>query len=200
MRTMTFALLFVLLACVGTAGAQVTTGSLVGDVTNRGAVMPGVTVTVTNIETGFADTIVTDAEGRFSFKLAAGTYKVAASMQGFATQTVTAHVRPGESSSLHFDLHGPQPSEIGGTGTIGGTVKKKKDEGALSGASLEFVPVGGGDAATTTCDDKGTYVRDYLAPGTYDVTCRAKGYAPSTKRVTVEKDKKVHLDFELVTE
>ncbi len=53
-----------------------------------GAVLPGVTVTVTNTETGFAQTVVTDRAGRYrAALLPLGTYRLTAEIQGFKTFT-----------------------------------------------------------------------------------------------------------------
>jgi hypothetical protein len=198
MRSLIAALFFGL-AVAGGAGAQVTRGSIVGTVTNRGDLMSGVSVAATNIDTAVVRTTVTDTNGRFEFdSVPAGNYKIAASLEGFATKTVRARVVPGQSAPLNIDLSGPEPNATPTTGTVEGTVKSKKGETAISGASLDFVPVGGGDPAKATGNEQGKYVRDYLAPGTYDVTCTALGHTASTKRVTVVKDKTTQLNFELV--
>src|SRR5690606_36442460 len=61
--------------------------SIVGLVRDSsGAVIPGVSVTVTNRETGVARTVVTDAAGNYVVtSLVAGTYDVSAELSGFAT-------------------------------------------------------------------------------------------------------------------
>jgi hypothetical protein len=65
--------------------AQTNTGQISGIVRdNTGAVIPGVTVTVTNVNTGIARTAVTDTAGTFVVtNLPVGTYTVAAELQGF---------------------------------------------------------------------------------------------------------------------
>ena len=48
------------------AAAQGTNGTLTGTVTdNQGGVLPGVTVTVRNVETGTVRTVVTEADGQY---------------------------------------------------------------------------------------------------------------------------------------
>jgi hypothetical protein len=82
---------FVLLALVGLAPtcvfaqSQATNGSIEGTITDgSGAVLPGVTVTVTNVETGAARVVVTNENGLFRAPLLPlGTYKVTAELQGF---------------------------------------------------------------------------------------------------------------------
>src|SRR5690606_16806573 len=65
-------------------GLQTSIVGLVRD--SSGAVIPGVSVTVTNRETGVARTVVTDAAGNYLVtSLVAGTYDVSAELSGFAT-------------------------------------------------------------------------------------------------------------------
>ena len=70
------------------ASAQVTTADLVGRVADTsGAVLPGVTVTVTHTGTGLSRTQVTSATGDYAFTLLPiGTYEVRMELQGFGTQ------------------------------------------------------------------------------------------------------------------
>ena len=68
-----------------TADAQSTFGSMTGTVTDpSGAVVPGATVTVTNIHTQAVRTTVTAADGTFLLtNLDAGTYEITMSLTGF---------------------------------------------------------------------------------------------------------------------
>ncbi len=82
------------LLCLGTSrmvSAQVDTGSIVGMVTDQtGAVLPGVTVTVTNVSTRQTRTVVTGSDGRYQVPgLQPATYSVGAELSGF-----TSVVRP----------------------------------------------------------------------------------------------------------
>ncbi|HMC72286.1 MAG TPA: carboxypeptidase-like regulatory domain-containing protein, partial [Mycobacteriales bacterium] len=67
------------------AQSQASNGSIEGTITDAsGAVLPGVTVTVTNIDTGISQSVVTNEHGLFRAPLLPlGTYKVAAELQGF---------------------------------------------------------------------------------------------------------------------
>ena len=73
------------LAVPGTAGAQATTGTISGTVTDESkAILPGVTVVVRNTETGATRPLVTDERGGFrALNLAPGVYSVTAELQGF---------------------------------------------------------------------------------------------------------------------
>ncbi len=69
------------------ASAQFDTASVVGTVKdNTGAVVPGATVTLSNLDTGIAATRVSDENGNFEFMtVRIGRYKVTAELQGFST-------------------------------------------------------------------------------------------------------------------
>ena len=73
--------------CGGVIQAQVTTGTILGAVTDAsGAVVPGATVTIRNVETGISRTLTTDSAGRYTApQLALGRYDVTAEAAGFQT-------------------------------------------------------------------------------------------------------------------
>ena len=71
------------------ARADITRFDLAGVVTDAtGGVLPGVTVTVKNVDTGFTRSTVTDAEGRYSFNAVppTGKWTLTAELPGFGTQ------------------------------------------------------------------------------------------------------------------
>ena len=72
------------------AQSQATTGVIEGVVTDAsGAALPGVTVTLRNIETNYTQTLVTDSGGRYrGALLPLGRYEVTASLEGFASRVV----------------------------------------------------------------------------------------------------------------
>ena len=78
---------------VGTpALAQTSNSTLGGSVADStGALVPGVTITATNTETGIINTTLTNETGVYHFpSLQAGTYSLAASLPGFQTQVAKA--------------------------------------------------------------------------------------------------------------
>jgi hypothetical protein len=81
------------LLTAGIAWAQATAG-LAGRVTDEsGAVLPGVTVTVTQTDTGFARSVVTDGSGAWNApNLPLGPYRLEVSLQGFRTYVQTGIV------------------------------------------------------------------------------------------------------------
>src|SRR5437016_2449509 len=72
---------------VAIASAQDTTGTILGTITDAsGAVLPGVTITVKNVDTSQARTLVSDAAGRYRVPLLQpGRYEVTAQLSGFQT-------------------------------------------------------------------------------------------------------------------
>jgi hypothetical protein len=83
LRRLTFA---ALLLSATTSDAQTITGTITGIVKDSGGgVLPGATITMTQRETNRVATAVSDAEGRYtSAPLPLGTYRVEASLSGFA--------------------------------------------------------------------------------------------------------------------
>ncbi|HEV2985516.1 MAG TPA: carboxypeptidase-like regulatory domain-containing protein, partial [Vicinamibacterales bacterium] len=83
----------VIAACLLPAAlaAQAVTGTILGTITDTsGAAVPGATVTLTNINTGFTRTVVTDGNGEYTVpSLPTGKYKLAAELPGFKTASVS---------------------------------------------------------------------------------------------------------------
>jgi len=77
----------VLLPAAATAQARLTGADVQGTVRDEsGAVVPGVTITATNVETGLVRTAATAGDGRYVIPaLPPGTYRISAELQGFAT-------------------------------------------------------------------------------------------------------------------
>jgi len=77
----------------GVAWAQAT-AALAGRVTDEsGAVLPGVTVTLTQTDTAFTRTVATDATGAWTMpNLPTGPYRLEVSLQGFRTYVQTGIV------------------------------------------------------------------------------------------------------------
>jgi Carboxypeptidase regulatory-like domain len=80
-------LLLCLSLLTGIAAAQVTTGTIIGTVKDSGgAVLPGVSIKLTNTDTGVIRTVTTDEFGRYNApQLPLGGYEITAELAGFQT-------------------------------------------------------------------------------------------------------------------
>src|SRR5579871_1850264 len=94
--------------------AQAPVGSLTGTTHDTtGAVMPGVSITVTNKDTGLERKSTTSAEGIFSAaSLPAGNYTVKAAAASFRTLEVTAVVQAGQVTSVDLELQVGAEAEV----------------------------------------------------------------------------------------
>src|SRR6185295_10510546 len=89
LRFHVLALFFALLIASAPLGADITRFDLSGTITDvTGGVLPGVTVTLKNADTGFNRSTVTDTNGRYSFNAVppTGKWTLSAELQGFAPQ------------------------------------------------------------------------------------------------------------------
>jgi len=146
MRIRTIAALFgFVLAAVGVAFAQETTGAIRGRVVDvQGGAMPGVTVTAEGAQG--VKTAISDAEGRYNIPfLTPGTYTVRAELQGFKTVT-----QGGAVVGLGQTLEVPLKMEIGGitetVNVVGATtvvdVTSTTTGAVLDSDMLQRIPVG----------------------------------------------------------
>src|SRR2546426_1070451 len=86
-RQVSWKLLLCLSVLTGMAAAQVTTGSISGTVKDSGgAVLPGVSIKLTNTDTGVTRVVIADEVGRYNApQLSLGGYEIAAELPGFQT-------------------------------------------------------------------------------------------------------------------
>src|SRR5436309_2310839 len=90
MREFLFAARMLLCLVISThAFAQTSNATLGGTVSDAtGALIPGVTITATNIATGIVTTVTSNEAGAYQFaSLQTGTYRVSAELTGFQTRT-----------------------------------------------------------------------------------------------------------------
>jgi hypothetical protein len=103
------ATLFITLSIALTASAQsqITTATIEGTVTDpTGALVPGATVEIRNIETNISRNLTTDDEGRFrALQLTPGKYSVKVSKQGFASaEDPNVVLTVGQTAALSFPM------------------------------------------------------------------------------------------------
>jgi hypothetical protein len=99
--------LVLLFALVSSPGwAQFDTGTVLGVVRDpSGAVLPGATVTLLNIETGVVLTKATDERGAYEFfTVRAGDYRVTAELSGFSPQALAVKVEVGARQRVDVEL------------------------------------------------------------------------------------------------
>src|SRR5213592_866050 len=92
MRSFLAAMLAVCLVASMTAFGQSSNATLGGTVSDAtGALIPGVTITATNTQTGIVTTVLSNETGAYNFpSLQTGTYKVSAELPSFQTQVYSA--------------------------------------------------------------------------------------------------------------
>jgi hypothetical protein len=104
---------FALAVLPGIAGAQDFRGAIGGRITDEsGAVLPGVTVTVTHKDTNVSQNTITNESGTYSLLyLNPGTYTVDVELQGFKKMTRDVVVRLGDRLEIHFKMEVGQLAE-----------------------------------------------------------------------------------------
>src|SRR5215207_6236619 len=140
-------------------------GSLRGSVADStGAVLPGVTVVVTNVETKVMQTAVSDAEGRFTILyLNPGNYSVAAELSGFK-KFLSKETRVGIGDAARLDI-------VMQTGGVEETVQVVAETSLLNTVSgISGTTVDAKQIAELPLGDGTAYMLTRLAPGIMDTS------------------------------
>ncbi len=151
------------------ASAQVSNAVVTGIVTDaQGGILPGVTITVTNAESGVVRTIVTEENGRYRLGgIPPGRYNVTAELPGFATQEVkgiTLTIGLEYTKDLTMGVQGIQESiTVTGESPVVETTRTEV-AGVVTQQQIETLPF----------QDRGTLTLTLLLPGTGVDTTRAK--------------------------
>ena len=106
-KASTFAILFcVLLWAAGSSAQTAEQATIEGTVRDRtGALVPGVTITLTPVPTGTSRTVVTDASGTYRFEgLPPGEYSVQAVLSGFGSETGQVSAAAGQPRTFDVTL------------------------------------------------------------------------------------------------
>src|SRR5581483_5841640 len=133
MRTIYSLLVCLALAVPAAAQSQAANGAIEGTISDSsGGVLPGVTVTITNLDTGTERTVVTNEKGIYRAPLLPlGTYRVVAELQGFKKfEQTNVKVSVGETATVNAALAVGAVSE---TITVSGT-----DVPALESARIDI--------------------------------------------------------------
>src|SRR5712691_10469937 len=94
-------LVIVALPVVGFAQDSTMTGTATD---STGAVLPGVTVTATNIESGNTFVAVSDERGNFRLPVRIGNYRVTSELTGFTTVNRTLQILVGQTTVVNFQM------------------------------------------------------------------------------------------------
>ena len=127
--------LFMLSAAV--AHAQVTTADLIGTIRDTsGAIVPGVTVVLTNEATGVSRTVTTSAAGTYIFtSLQPGRYRLNAEIQGFRkVERTGVELQVNQRAAIDLELEVGLISE---TVTIAGTAPLLETQSSVLGTVIE---------------------------------------------------------------
>jgi hypothetical protein len=131
LRTLTVFILSVAMAASAAAQSTAINGTLEGTVKDeQGALLPGVTVTVANIDTGEQRVVVTNENGLYRAPLLSlGTYRVAAELQGFKKFEQTGvSLRAGQTAVINVTLS---------VGTLAETITVTADAPLIDLAKIE---------------------------------------------------------------
>ncbi len=173
--------------------AQAPVGSLTGTVhDSSGAVMPGVSVTITNKDTGLERQIATSAEGIFSAaSLPAGNYTVHTAAAGFRTLEQSATVQAGQNSTLDLELQIGAEAEV--ISVQGEAAQIDYDSHAIQGVitreRIQNLPLNGRNflqlamlepGVTASPNNVGQYNKQF------DVSIMGASSANNTVRMTVD--------------
>lgn len=151
-----FLVVVVAVLCLGIvvpAWAQSTnTGTVAGTVTDpSGAVLPGVSVTLSQISTSSSRTTVTNDAGKYFFaNVDPGQYNITLSKQGFATTKSQTEVKVGTATTLNLSLQvgtSTTTVEVQATGTELQTMNATVGN-TLDSVAIDNLPSMGRDAST----------------------------------------------------
>jgi hypothetical protein len=164
-------LLLSLVVLSSTSNAQVSTGTILGTAKDQtGAVLPGTTISVRNVETGVSRTATSGTGGEYRFPaLAAGNYEVQAELTGFQKGVRKGIVLTvGREAVVDFSLNvgdvaeqvtitGEAPLIETTTATVSGLVtpQQMRDIPLNSRSFLELVPLQTGAVFAEAADPSG---------------------------------------------
>jgi Carboxypeptidase regulatory-like domain len=136
-KTISLASIGVLFCCLqALPQSNASSGEIKGTITDAsGAVVPGATVTVTNTDTGFSRTAITDERGEYRILLLPpGVYEVRVELSGFAAQVRNAQVIIGQTLAIDFRLQVGTPDQ---TITVSGEPPIIETERATQSNTIE---------------------------------------------------------------
>lgn len=178
-----------------------TVGTIRGTVTDpTGAVIPGVTVTVTHVETGVSRTVQTNATGEYTIaNLPPGDYLVEATHTGFKrAEKETRLAAGGAEQVLNFALEIPQqPRTVTlDRGTLRGVLRDAAGK-PIAGARVMAVNQATGNQQVATTKQDGSYSIKKIPVGKYRITARAEGFKLVRKNIELKPNLVLDTNFDL---
>ena len=146
------------------ASAQIQNATFTGTVTDpSGAVIPGATVTITNVGTNLTATVDTDSGGLYrAAELPVGSYKIEVSASGFKTAVKTGlFLSAGTIARVDFSLEVGAKTEVVTVEALATLVQT--DDSRL------YETVGSGRVASLPLNGRNVYALIQLAPGAVNV-------------------------------
>ncbi len=162
-RSILLCALFALVLCSSIAFAQFESASVLGYVRDAsGATLPHAAVTLTNVQTGIAQTETTDDSGRFEFSsVLIGRYRVSSDATGFArTETEPFQLTVNARQRVDVDLKTGSVSEavtVSSAPTLLETETSSRG-GVTAAAQIENLPLNGRSYADRSAAARGSPV------------------------------------------
>ncbi|HUB82672.1 MAG TPA: carboxypeptidase regulatory-like domain-containing protein [Bryobacteraceae bacterium] len=139
-------------ASLSSFGQNITTGDIAGTVRDAtGAVVPGATVTLKNIDSGESRAVQTDTTGAYRFPLLKpGNYTISAASAGLISDTAKLAVSVGQTATLDLVA---KVQTVGQTIEVTGTAELLNSDNAnlsstFTSKQMEELPTAGGDMTT----------------------------------------------------
>lgn len=157
-------ILFSLISIAGFAQTTISTGSVVGTVTDQqGAVVDAARVTVTNVATNQVVTVTSNASGAFnSGSLVPGDYKVQVSAKGFSSVSQVITVQVGNTAAFNPKLQVGQESQIieVQANELQVNTEQASVQGVLTASQIENLPVNGRNFLDLAQLEPGVQIQD----------------------------------------
>jgi hypothetical protein len=158
--------------------AEGTLEGLVQDTTNK-------PIPNAKIEISGQTPVISDAEGKYTTKLAPGTYSLSISADKFQIETATVEILPEKTKTFDITLK-PAIATAKVTGKVESKTEKIKDA---------IISWKGTVAGTTKSDENGEYTIA-LPPGKYTITAQKENFAIKTQEIEVTTEHELNFVLE----
>jgi PKD repeat protein len=166
-----------------------TAGVLQGAVRSvNGVAVAGATVSISGGVLSATFSATTSSSGSYNFGwVPVGTYTATVSASGYGSNSASAAINTGQTTTLNVSL------SSGAAASISGRVTSASDGHALAGATVST------GSATTTTDANGYYSFGSVAAGSYTLKASSTGRLPASAVVSVTAGSQLVHNFQLST-